>query len=157
MLYEREQRNSCPNHWCLSLKVSYVVSLLFVLLSLGAMLHVNFKKRPCRCVEFKGEEPVSTAPILMPFKLLTSPYVISMDLLHATEYSHMAFLLLLLKVQCLIRFLFLSITFFLFNFSIHFPSVKVTETSLECVDEGGGGGTLVLNGCCQTAAYSGSN
>ena len=33
------------------------MSFIFILMSLGSMSHVGFKKWPCRCVEFKGQDP----------------------------------------------------------------------------------------------------
>ena len=33
------------------------MSFIFFLVSLGSMLHVDFKKWPCRLVEFRGQEP----------------------------------------------------------------------------------------------------
>ena len=35
----------------------HVMSLIIFPMSIGSMLHVNFKKWPCRSVEFKGQEP----------------------------------------------------------------------------------------------------
>ena len=42
---------------------NYVVSLILMLISLyiGFMSHVDFKKWPCRWVEFRGREPVSVS------------------------------------------------------------------------------------------------
>ena len=34
---------------------AYVVLLMFFLMSIGSMSHVNFKKWPCSPVEFKGQ------------------------------------------------------------------------------------------------------
>ena len=37
--------------------VPYVVSCFYFLVSLGPMSHVNFKKWPCRRVEYRDQEP----------------------------------------------------------------------------------------------------
>ena len=34
-----------------------VMSFIFILMSLGSMLHVDFMKWPCRRLEFKGQDP----------------------------------------------------------------------------------------------------
>ena len=38
------------------------MSLAFFPMSIGFMSHVDFKKRPCRPVEFKGQGPSSCTP-----------------------------------------------------------------------------------------------
>ena len=37
--------------------MAHVMSLIFFLMSIGFMSHVDFKKGPCRPVEFKGQGP----------------------------------------------------------------------------------------------------
>ena len=37
--------------------MSYVVSLFFLAMSISPTSHVDFKKWPCRCVEFRGQGP----------------------------------------------------------------------------------------------------
>ena len=40
----------------------HVMSVIFINMSIGLMSHIDFKKRPCRPVKFKGQEsPVATA------------------------------------------------------------------------------------------------
>ena len=39
--------------------MAHIMSLIFCLMSIGFMSHVNFKKRPCRPVEFKGQGPLA--------------------------------------------------------------------------------------------------
>ena len=43
----------------LSCYMSNVVSLIFLLMSLSSMSHVDCKKKPCRRIEFKGQGPLS--------------------------------------------------------------------------------------------------
>ena len=37
--------------------MAHVMSLIFFPMSIGFMSHVDFKKRPCRPVKFKGQGP----------------------------------------------------------------------------------------------------
>ena len=37
--------------------MAYVMSIVFFLMSIGSMSHVEFKKQPCRPVEFNGQRP----------------------------------------------------------------------------------------------------
>ena len=39
--------------------MAHVLSLIFFPMSIGFMSHVDFKKRPCRPVDFKGQWPLS--------------------------------------------------------------------------------------------------
>ena len=39
--------------------MAYVMLIVFFLMSIGSMSHVEFKKQPCRPVEFKGQGPYS--------------------------------------------------------------------------------------------------
>ena len=43
----------------------YVVSLFSLAMSISSMSHVNFKKRPRRCVEFRGQGPFPTTKHLV--------------------------------------------------------------------------------------------
>ena len=42
---------------CRFQEMAHVVSLILILMSLGSMSHFDFKKCPCRCVEFRSREP----------------------------------------------------------------------------------------------------
>ena len=46
-----------PNVTCPFQEMTRVMSLILFLMSLGSMSHVNFKKGPCRRVEFRGLGP----------------------------------------------------------------------------------------------------
>ena len=47
----------CSHVPCRISEMSYVASLCFVAMSISPMSHVDFKKRPCRRVEFRGQGP----------------------------------------------------------------------------------------------------
>ena len=46
-----------PNVACRFLEMANVVSLLLIIMSLGSMSHYEFKKRPCRPVDYRGQGP----------------------------------------------------------------------------------------------------
>ena len=48
--------------------MAHVMSLAFFPMSIGFMSHVDFKKRPCRPVEIKGQRPqdCGKAPVYIP-------------------------------------------------------------------------------------------
>ena len=55
-----------PNVACRFLEMAHVVSFILISVSLGSMSHVDFEKRPCRPVDFRGQGPYPhlTAPDL---------------------------------------------------------------------------------------------
>ena len=44
-----------PSVVCRIQEMTHVVSLILILMLLGSMLLVSFKKSPCHCVEFRGQ------------------------------------------------------------------------------------------------------
>ena len=47
----------CSHVACQIQEMACVMSIVFFCMSIGSMLHVDFKKWPCRLVEFKGQGP----------------------------------------------------------------------------------------------------
>ena len=43
--------------------MAYVMSIVFFLMSIGSMSHVEFKKQPCRPVESKGQGPFMSGSV----------------------------------------------------------------------------------------------